>query len=131
MDEKRPVRLRIAKHRPEASADRGGKRALDLDGPRPVARQLQEKVALRTGRRAVEAGPGALGRRPEQGLDRETFPARSRDGMAEHALGVVEPQQGVDDPAVAHADLGRLHQPFADVGVKRRQPADEEGIGDS
>ena len=48
--------------------------------------------------------------------------------MAEHALGVVEPQQRVDDAAVANVDLGRLCESLADVGVKGRQPPHEQKV---
>ena len=35
----------------------------------------------------------------------------------------------MDDSAVAHVDLGRLHEPFPNVGVERRQPAHQQKLG--
>ena len=58
----------------------------------------------------------------------EALPARTGDWMAENALSVVEPQQCVDDAAVANVDLGRLCQSLADVGVERRQSAHQQEI---
>ena len=56
-------------------------------------------------------------------------PPAAGDGMTQHPVLVVEPQQRMHEAAVPHVDLRRLDEAFADVGVEGRQAAHEEQVG--
>ena len=73
---------------------------------RRPSRQGQDEIDLGPGGRAVEGGfrPGRGGR--HQGLDDEALEARAGDGMAEHGIEGLEPEQRVHEAAVADIDLG-------------------------
>lgn len=49
--------------------------------------------------------------------------------MGQEFLVGSDPQERVDDPAVAQIDAGRLDQALADIGVPWCRPAQEEEKG--
>ena len=48
--------------------------------------------------------------------------------MGQQGLPVRHTRQGMHQAAVAHEDPGRLHQPFAQVGVPGGEPAHQEQV---
>ena len=64
----------------------------------------------------------------DQSLDDETFPARSSDRMAEELIERGDVEQTMDQPGIAHIDLGRADKPLAQIAAPRLQPANEQQI---
>ena len=115
----------------EAAFQLGRQTALDLDGPEATVRPSQQQIDLRPAAAAVEIGLNhRIGRHGvgEQILDGKSFPtgAHHRVGQQRFLVGNVE--QGMRDAAVADEDLGRLHQPFAEIGMPGRQAAHQQQI---
>jgi len=54
--------------------------------------------------------------------------AHAADRVAEQLLALVDAQQRMQQTAVAQIHLRTLHQPFAEVGVQRRQPSHQEQV---
>ena len=123
-------RLEVIDRLVKSSFKPGGRSALDFDGPQFSAGQLEQQVDLGAGGGAVEVCGGARGRRGDEILDRKSFPARSRNGMAGQVVVGANAKQSVEQPAVPQIDLGSPNQSFAEIGMEWEQPADEQQIGE-
>ena len=88
----------------------------------------QEEIDLGTGAGAIEGRLPVARCAGDERLDDQSLPGHARDGMSEEAIEVGDAEERMDETAVADVDLGRLHQPLADVDVPRLQPTHEKQV---
>jgi hypothetical protein len=62
-------------------------------------------------------------------LDDEAFPRGADLGVTQERLLGAQPEELVQEAAVAHVDLGRLDLTLGEVGVPRLELTDHQGVG--
>src|SRR5580658_2849334 len=112
----------------EAALDLRRHCAFDLDGPKFSARKREKKVHLGSVGGSIIARLGSVRRCRNQSLHDKALPGLTDDRMTEQSFLVANAKQRVRDAAIAHIDLGRLDQPFANIPMPGRQSPDKQQV---
>ena len=98
IDEELPIRLQVLDGQIKTSFGLRRASSFDIESPAAVSRNLQNEIDFRASRGAIETGNGAARRGGNEVFDREAFPTRACNRMADKALKSPMPRRACTMP---------------------------------
>ena len=114
------LRVEIGAGGMEAALDLRSHGAFDFDGRQFSARKREKKVHLGPVGSSIVVCLGSVRRCGDQSLNNKTLPGLTNDRMTEQSFLIPNAEQRMRYAAIAHVDLGRLDEPFANIPVPGR-----------